>query len=211
MITNRVLARSAIVVAALVSLALAGCGTKTERYQTAIRDCPAVSVLGHTGTVTRFGSGDPNKDPYTFKSDISGLRIKCDRRRTNVGIEMSFLEVASRNNGVKQSAVEFPFFVAVLYRGKMIEKKVYTSKFDFAAGEKRKGVFESFNTTLYFSKASLSAREQERERSRRRRRDRDRNQISDEEGPRIDTQLANYQVLVGFQLSKPELQYNVFH
>jgi hypothetical protein len=201
MITMRVLARSAIVLAALASIVLAGCGTKTERYQTAIRDCPTVSVLGNTGTVTQFGPGNGD---YTFRSDISGLRIKCDRERSNVGIKISFLEVASRNEGVTQSSTEFPFFVAVLYRGKMIEKKLYTSKFDFAPGQQRKGIVESFDTTLYFNSAGPSAREQERERRRRRKSN------SEAEGPRVDQQLADYEILIGFQLTKPELEYNVF-
>jgi hypothetical protein len=202
----RVSARSAIVLAALASLALAGCaGTKTERYQTAIRDCPTVSILGDTGTMSLFGPGGRTK-PYTFRSDISGLRVRCERNRSNVEIKMSFLEVASRNEGVSQSSVEFPFFVAVLYRGKMIQKKVYSSKFDFAPDEKRKAVVESFNSTLYFNSISQSAKEQEKARRKRRRRD----QNPEAEGPRIDQQLADYQVLIGFQLSKPELEYNVF-
>jgi hypothetical protein len=207
MITMRVSARSAIVLAALASLVLAGCaGTKTERYQTAIRDCPTVSILGNTGSVTRFGSGDPAKDPYTFRSDISGLRMKCDRNRTNVVIKMSFLEVASRNDGVSQSSVQFPFFVAVLYRGKMVDKKVYNSQFDFGPDEKRKATVESFDTTLYFNAPGPSSKEQERQRRRRRRR----NENPEEEGPRVDPQLADYEVLIGFQLTKPELEYNVF-
>ena len=165
MITKRVLAGSAIALAALASLALSGCGTKTEKYQTAIRDCPTVSVLGHTGTVTKFGAGGPSD--YTFRSDISGLRVKCDRGSKKVDIDMSFLEVASRNEGVTQSSVEFPFFMAVMYRGKMIDKKIFKSKFDFADGEKRKGIVESFKTTLYFNKEGLSAKDQKRERRRR--------------------------------------------
>jgi hypothetical protein len=201
MITKRVLAGSAIALAALASLALSGCGTKTEKYQTAIRDCPTVSVLGHTGTVTKFGA-DPSQ--FTFRSDISGLRVKCDRERKKVDIDMSFLEVASRNEGVTQNTVEFPFFMAVMYRGKMIDKKIFKSKFDFADGEKRKGIVESFKTTLYFNKEGLSAKDQKRERRRRR-------QDPSFSGPQIDTQLADYEVLIGFQLTKPELEYNVFN
>ena len=202
MITKRVLAGSAIALAAVASLALLGCGTKTERYQTAIRDCPTVSVLGHTGTVTKFGAGDPSN--YTFRSDISGLRVKCDRASKKVDIDMSFLEVASRNEGVTQSSVEFPFFMAVMYRGKMIDKRIFKSQFDFADGEKRKGIVESFKTTLYFNEEGLSAKEQERQRKRQR----DNPAFS---GPKVDPQLADYEVLIGFQLTKSELEYNVFN
>jgi hypothetical protein len=200
----RVSARSALALAALASLALAGCGTKTQKYETAIRDCPTISILGNTGTVTRFGASDPSKDPYTFRSDISGLRIKCDRERTHVDIKMSFLEVASRNDGVTQSSADFPFFMAVLYRGQVIDKKVFTSTFDFGPDGKRKAVVESFNTTLHFAQATPSAREQQKLRKKRRR-----NPAMD--GPRIDPQLADYEILIGFQLSKSELEYNVFN
>ena len=204
MITTRVLASSAIALAALASLALSGCGTKTERYQTAIRDCPTVSVLGNTGTVTKFGPGGPNSGPYLFRSDISGLRVKCDRERKNVEVEMSFLEVASRNEGVTQSTVEFPFFMAVMYRGKMIDKKIFTSKFEFAGNENRKGIVETFKTKLYFKEEGLSAKEQERLRKKRR---------NDPafSGSRVDAQLADYEILIGFQLDKDELEYNVFN
>lgn len=201
----RVTAPTAVALAALSSLALSGCGTKTVKYQTAVRDCPTVSVLGHTGTAIKFPNDDPSSGPYTFRSDISGLRVKCDRNQTNVKIEMSFLEVASRNKGVTQNSVQFPFFMAVLYRGKMIDKKVFTSKFDFANGQERKGVVESFDTTLYFNDTSPSAKERER----RQRRDR-KNPLA-VEGPKIDPQLADYQVLVGFQIDKKQLEFNVFH
>lgn len=204
MMSIRVSARSALALAALASLALAGCGTKTEKYQTAIRDCPTISILGNTGTVTRFDGRDPSKDPYAFRSDISGLRIKCDRERTRVDVDLSFLEVASRNDGVTQSTVDFPFFMAVLYRGQMIDKKVYTSSFSFGPDEKRKAVVESLSTTLHFAGSSPSAKEQEKLRKKRRR-----DPAAD--GPRIDPQLADYEILIGFQLSKDELEYNVFN
>ncbi len=116
---------------------------------------------------------------------------------------MSFLEVASRNDGVTQRSVDFPFFMAVMYRGKMIDKKIFSSKFDFADGEKRKAIVESFKTTLFFNRESLSTKDQETAAQ-------TAPGGSECEARGSITQLADYEVLIGFQLSKDELEYNVF-
>lgn len=161
----------------LISLVLASCGsTKLSRGMILVSNCPAVGVIDHLNTITRFnGLGQTNTD-VVFDASITDLKTTC-REGASVSTEISFSIRAKKGVAFEGQSHVLSYYVVVLRDNHMItHKKVYTTRINFKPGSDTAGVRETLIQTFN----------------------------NFEEARRYD-----YEVLVGFEVTPEELQFNV--
>ena len=125
---NRMSLRFALV-AALATL-VAAC--TSNPLEVVISRCPAIAVLGDTGTLVQFaGEGRTNQD-VTSISTIGNLQIEC-QEGSSVESQISFRIDSSRGPAGTDSSLPLQYFVAVIKDNhQIITKEVYdvTQQFD---------------------------------------------------------------------------------
>lgn len=162
----------------LISLVLASCGgsKKLGRGLILVSNCPAVGVIEHLNTITRFnGNGKTNAD-VVFDANITNLESKCSEGGS-VSTEVSFSIRAKKGVAFEGQSHVLSYYVVVLRDNHMITyKKVYTTRINFKPGSDTAGVRETFVQRF--------------------------NDF--EEARRYD-----YEVLIGFEVTPEELEFNV--
>jgi hypothetical protein len=162
----------------LISLVLVSCGNKQQlkRGVVLVSNCPAVGVIDHLNSITRFnGKGQTNAD-VVFDANITNLEAKCSEG-SSVATEISFSIRAKKGVAFEGQSHVLSYYVVVLRDSHMItHKKVYTTRINFKPGSDTAGVREVLVQTFN----------------------------NFEEPRRYD-----YEVLVGFEVTPEELQFNV--
>lgn len=162
----------------LIALVLTSCGggKKLSRGMILVSNCPAVGVIDHLNTITRFnGQGQTNAD-VVFDASITNLEANCSEG-SSVSTEISFSIRAKKGSAFEGQSHVLSYYVVVLRDSHMItHKKVYTTRINFKPGSDTAGVRETLVQTFN----------------------------NFEEPRRYD-----YEVLVGFEVTPEELQFNV--
>jgi hypothetical protein len=161
----------------LIALVLTSCGgKKMNRGMIQVSNCPAVGVIDHLNTITRFnGQGQTNGD-VVFDATIVDLEANCSEGGV-VSTEISFSIRAKKGVAFEGQFHQLTYYVVVLRDSHMItHKKVYTTRVNFKTGSNTAGVRETLVQTFN----------------------------SFEEPRRYD-----YEILVGFEVTPEELQFNV--
>jgi len=133
----------------LISLVLSSCGgKKMSRGLIQVSNCPAVGVIDHLNTITRFnGQGLTNAD-VVFDANITNLESNCSEG-SSVSTEISFSIRAKKGVAFDGQSHVLSYYVVVLRDNHMItHKKVYTTRINFKPGSDTAGVHETLVQTF---------------------------------------------------------------
>jgi hypothetical protein len=209
--------RKALFVATAVA-ALAGCAKSGEIVVeqgvgiTALRTvCPAVGVPDFLGDVTLFSPEDARTlDALDVSAAITNVRSECNDAGDRVYSSATFDVVAQRRDTAGARAVTLPYFATVVRGGNsVVSKRLGEVTLNFADGEARAQA--SATAAAYVDRASATLPDAIRERITRRRK------VGEEEAaidpltePDVRTAVASasFELLIGFQLTDDQLEYN---
>ncbi|MBB4615297.1 hypothetical protein [Novosphingobium taihuense] len=203
----------------VAALALVGCGGKKGELVvddavgvTALRDpCPRVGIPDYTGDVTLFTSPDrTDSASIDVEAVITNLRAQCtDGEKLNSVATFDVLARRADKRGARR--VELPYFSTVVRGGNIVvAKRIGKVVIDFADGQDRASA--KGQAAAYVDKAEASLPEDIVKRITRKRRAGDEDAAVDPlSQPDVKAALAkaNFELLVGFQLTNDQLQFNV--
>ncbi len=207
--------RLAIMTAAIA--ALAGCKSSGDIVIdqsvgiTALRTvCPAVGIPDYTGDMTLFRSDARTADAIDVVGVMTNVRAQCDDSGEKVYSTATFDVMARRTDTRGSRTVEFPYFSTVVRGGSaVVAKRVGTVSVTFADGQER--AVGTGTAGAYIDRAEATLPPDIVERINRRRRAGDEDAAIDPLTlPEVRAALsrANFELLVGFQLSEAQLAYN---
>lgn len=174
--------------------------------------CPAVAIPLHTGDISLF-------DPATSRdaraldvvATISNLTTQCDDSGDDVYQLANFDVQATRRDAGPARSVTLPYFSTVVQGGNVVvAKRLGQVEVTFAEGSVRGSGRGQASAFVNRAAATLPADVQERITRRRKAGDEDAaiDPLSVPE-VRAAVQRASFELLVGFQLTDEQLQYNV--
>lgn len=201
-----------------LAAALAGCAGEGDLVInqgvgiTAVRTaCPAVGVPDYTGDITLFRTpGQPTADNIDVTAAITNVRSTCNETGERIYSEATFDVLARRTDASEARRVELPYFSTVLRGGSAVQsKRVGTVVIDFAAGQER--AQGSGAAGAFIDRGAATLPEDIRDQITRRREPGDPDAALDPlADPEVRAALdrANFELLVGFQLTQEQLTYN---
>jgi len=174
--------------------------------------CPAVAVPLHTGDITLF-------DPATSRdaaaidvvATITNLTPQCNDSGEKVYQVADFDVVATRRDAGPARQVTIPYFATVVQGGTaVVSKRLGSVTVNFADGQTR-GTGKG-QASAYVDRAAATLPADIMERITRKRKAGDQDAAVDPLSiPEVRTavQRASFELLVGFQLTQDQLEYNV--
>jgi hypothetical protein len=205
-------------IAGLAATALAGCQHQGDIVVqegvgiTALRTvCPAVGIPDYTGDVTLFTPTTARTaDAIDVTATMTNVRTTCDDSGEKVYAVASFDVLGLRRDTRGARTVQLPYFSAVVRGGDAVTaKRVGTVTLTFADGQARAQA--SGQGGAYVDKAAATLPDDIRERITRKRKSGEAEAAVDplsEPDIRAALARANFELLVGFQLSNDQLAYN---
>lgn len=205
-------------IAVTAAAALAGCNKSGEIVVeqgvgiTALRTvCPAVGIPEYTGDITTFTPpGARTADAIDVVGTMTNVRTQCDDASDRVFATATFDVLATRRDTRGARTVQLPYFVTVLRGGSsVVAKRVGTVTLNFPDGESHAQA--SGTAGSYIDRAEATLPDDIRQRiTQRRRAGQDEAAIDPLTEPEVRAALAraNFEMLVGFQLSEDQLVYN---
>lgn len=200
----------------LAALTLAGCKTDTEfdergGFKIARSACPAAAIATYTGDITLFNPpADRSVQALDVSAAIANLKTSCNDAGAQIQLATSFDVFASRATAGPARSVTFPWFATVLRGGSQLEsKQVGTITVNFAEGQLRGSAHAS--ATAMVSRAAATLPEDIIKRINRKRKAGEEDAALDpmtEPAVRDAVNNANFELLIGFQLSESQLAYN---
>ncbi len=216
---NAISTRTALLCMVGAALLVGGCARNNEIDVssgvgiTATRSlCPAVGVPTHTGDVTLF-------DPATSReaaaidvvATITNVATVCNDVEARVYVGATFAVQATRRDAGPAREVQLPYFSTIVQGGTaVVAKDTNMVTLRFAAGATRAEA--SGTAGAYVDRSALELPDDIRRRITARRRAGDQDAAVDplsEPDVRAAVTRATYELLVGFQLTQDQLQYNV--
>jgi hypothetical protein len=207
--------RALLTVPAL-ALLLAGCGggnklDETLGLQVVRSTCPAVAVAAYTGDVSLF-SPPESQDARALdvQASITNLRTTCDETGAVVHAQATFDVEARRSSRFGDREVVLPYFSTVMRAGTRIMSKQQSRVLvRFKDGETRATASATAGADIQKSLAALPPIVQERLRRKRKAGDADAS-IDPLADPKVKAAVneANFELIVGFQLTDAQLAYN---
>jgi hypothetical protein len=212
------ISRKALLAATIAAAALAGCSRAGDIVVeqgvgiTALRTaCPSVGVPYFTGDVTLFSPADARtQDALDVAASITNVRSQCNESGDKVYSAATFDVLAQRRDTRGARSVTLPYFSTVVRGGNaVIAKRIGQVTLNFADGQARAQT--SATAGAYVDRAAATLPADIRERITRRRRSGEEEAAVD---PLTDPEVraavarASFELLVGFQLSDEQLQYN---
>lgn len=205
-------------IVALAAFGLVGCKTSGDIVVeqgvgiTAVRSvCPAVGIAEHTGDVTLFSpAGATTADALDVTAVITNVRSTCNDTGAEVRTDATFEVQALRRNTQGARTVELTYFGTVLRGGDaVIAKRLRTVTLNFADGQARASAPGMAGALVNRAEATLPADIRERITREREAGDNDA-AVDPLTLPEVRAALAraNFELLVGFQLTDAQLQYN---
>ena len=201
-----------------VGLALAGCSREGELVinegvgiQAVRTACPAVGIPDYTGDITTFRApGSTTLADLDLTAAITNLRSTCDEGAERVYTQATFDVLARRADTRGARTVTLPYFSTVLRGGsQVVTKRIGQVTLQFADGQERASA--SGQAGAYVNRADASLPADIREQITRKRKAGDPDAALDplaDPAVRAAVQRATFELLVGFQLSEPQLRYN---
>ena len=207
--------RAPFLAVAASGLLLAGCakdGDFTDGGVTVTRSaCPAVAVPTQTGDITLF---DPPASTDSRAIDvvatITNVRATCADAGAEVVSNATFDVQARRSNGSGARDVVLPYFATVVQGGRIVvSKRVSRVAIHFNDGELRATGRGAASANVNRAAITLPAEVQQRITRRRKAGDADA-AIDPMADPQVREAVSrsSFELLVGFQLSQAQLQYN---
>lgn len=215
----RTAARTALTRTGLVSLAviaLAGCSRNGEIDPTggiiSVRSsCPTAAVPAYTGDVTLFNPANSrDASAIDVVASISNLRSTC-ADGTQLYTEAKFDVQARRSDATAAREVILPYFATVVRGGNsVIAKRVGQVTLRFAPGEYRASASAKAGSYVDKDVATLPPEIQQRITQKRKPGDADA-ALDPFSAPEVKAALqrTSFELLIGFNLTQDQLQYNV--
>ena len=210
-------ARFRLITMIAAATALAGCKSSGEIVidqgvgVTALRGvCPAVGIPEYTGDVTLFRGEARTADAIDVVAAMTNVVTQCDDTTDKIYSTASFEVLARRSDTRGARTVELPYFSTVLRGGSaVVSKRVGTIVLNFADGEERARASGSAAAYIDRTEATLPPEIVEQINRKRRAGDLDA-AVDPLTLPEVRTALsrANFELLVGFQLTEAQLAYN---
>lgn len=207
--------RSALIVLAMLSLAAcsrAGELDPTGGMRVARSACPAVGIPAYTGDVTLFNPPQ-SRDARAIDvvATITNLKTTCDDSGAEIVATTTFDVLARRTDARGARQVELPYFVTVVRGGNVVNsKRVSRVVLDFADGQDRASTTGQGTAVVSAEAATLP--QEVREQITRRRKAGEQDAAVDplaDPAVRQAVARASFELLIGFQLTPDQLQYNV--
>ncbi len=207
-----------IILAGLTILAVSGCArdgaldvSSGVGVSVTRTGCPAVAVPDHTGDITVFNpTSSTDASAIDVVANITNVRSTCNGEGARIYTEATFDIYGSRTNPRGSRTVTVPYFSTVLQGGTaVVAKRVKTVTLQFADGQYRAST--SAKAGSYIDAAAARLPEDVVERLTRRRKPGDPDAALDPlADPAIRAQVnrSTFELLIGFQLTSAQLQYN---
>ena len=200
----------------LAALTLAGCANDMEfdergGFKIARSACPAAAIPTYTGDITLFDPpAERRAEAIDVSANIANLRASCNESGAQIQVTANFDVQARRAAAGPARQVTLPYFATVLRAGTQIEsKQVGQVVINFADGQLRGSTTASATALVARSAATLPP--EILQRINRKRKSGDADAALDpmnEPVVREAVNKANFELLVGFQLSESQLAYN---
>jgi len=210
------MSRPALALAGLAALLLAGCtkeGDIDSSGGIAITRsaCPGVAIPVYTGDMTLFNPAQSREaSAIDVVATMTNLRSTCTEQGDDIVAAATFDVVATRTDTQGPRRLEVPYFVTVVQGGRaVVSKRISVLTVDFADGQRTAQVKGS--GTGYVNHAAAKLPDDIQERLTRKRKAGDADAALDplaDPDVRAAVQKASFELLIGFQLSGPQLQYN---
>lgn len=173
--------------------------------------CPAVAVAANTGDITLF---DPpaSRDARAIDvvATVTNVRSTCTDAGTDVSANATFEILARRTNAGAARDVVLPYYVVIVRGGdNVVAKRIGSATVRFEAGQTRGRTTATGGALIDRALATLPKEVTDQLRRKRKAEDADAS-IDPLSRPEIRTAVAKatFEVLVGFQLTGEQLQYN---
>ncbi|WP_235538780.1 hypothetical protein [Sphingomonas sp. Root710] len=200
----------------LAALTLAGCANDMEfdergGFKIARSSCPAAAIATYTGDITLFDPpAERRAEAIDVTAAITNLRASCNEGGAQVQVTASFDVQARRAVAGPARQITLPYFATVLRAGTQLEsKQVGQVVITFPEGQLRGSAQAS--ATALVSRAAATLPPEILQRINRKRKSGDADAALDpmnEPAVRDAVNKANFELLVGFQLSESQLAYN---
>ncbi|MDE2563552.1 MAG: hypothetical protein KGL48_15015 [Sphingomonadales bacterium] len=214
--------RAALVGVPLLALALTGCAKDKGELVvsggvgvTALRSpCPTVGIPDYTGDITLFTSPDrTDEGAIDVSATMTRLRSQCNDAAGDPKLYTSatFEVYGTRTDTHGARQVQLPYFVTVVRGGgAVVSKRVGTVTLNFADGQGRAAAQGQAGAFVDRAEATLPD-DIKRKLSEKRRAGEEDAAIDPLSLPEVKAALARatFEVLVGFQLDRAQLAYNV--
>lgn len=207
--------KSKAAVAAAICLSLVGCSREGELLPTGVvttyTACPPVAIAAPTGDVTLF---DPQHSRDASAIDVvatmTNVRSTCNDQGEHIVTTATFDVHAQRRSGGPARDVVLPYFAVVVQSGEnVVSKRVGRVMLRFAEGQQRASTSGTATSRVLRSAATLP--DEIRRRITRERRAGEADAAIDpmsEPEVRAAVQRASFELLLGFELTADQLQYN---
>ena len=206
---------SRLALSGLALLALAACSRSGEIDPTggivAVRSaCPTAAIPAYTGDITLFNPAQ-SRDAAAIDvvANITNLRSTCSEG-TQLYTEATFDVQARRSDASAARQVVLPYFATVVRGGtNVVAKRVGQVTLNFAAGEYRASAAAKAGSYVDRDVATLPPEIQKRITERREAGDADA-ALDPFAAPEVRAALqrTSFELLVGFNLTQDQLQYN---
>jgi len=200
----------------MAALALSGCSKDGEIDATGgisvtRSACPAIAVPAHTGDITLFDPvGSTDSRAIDVVANLTELRATCDETGSTVESRATFRVDARRSSAQGAREVVIPYFSTVVRGGRaVVSKSISRVAIRFEDGQYRASTTGSASASI--TRAAATLPEDVRERITRKRKPGDDDAAIDplsDPAVREAVQRASFELLVGFQLTEAQLQYN---
>ena len=173
--------------------------------------CPAVAIPAYTGDISLF-SPPQSQDARALDvtASITNLRTSCDQTGAIVHSKVTFDVVARRASPNGARDLVLPYYATVMRAGtKIMSKQESQVLVHFADGQYRATGAAGAGADIEKSLATLPAIAQRRIHRKRKASDADAS-IDPLADPKIKAAIneANFELLIGFQLTDDQLKYN---
>ncbi|MEH6789039.1 hypothetical protein [Parasphingorhabdus sp.] len=207
-----------VVLAAVTVLAVSGCAkdgaldvSSGVGVSVTRTGCPAVAVPSHTGDITLFSpENSTDASAIDVVANITNLRSTCNSEGARIYSEATFDVYALRTRPTGARTVTITYFSTVIQGGTaVVAKRVSTVTLQFADGAYR--ATASGKAGSYVDASAARLPEDVIDRLTRKRKPGDPDAALDPlADPEIKAAVArsSFELLVGFQLTPAQLQYN---
>jgi hypothetical protein len=205
-----------IAAAAIALSLLAGCAKDGDFDETggiAITRsaCPAVAIPAQTGDVTLFNPANSRTaSAIDVTATITNMRVSCADQGSDVVSNATFDVLARRADARGAREVVLPYFATVMRGGTtVVAKRISTVRIVFADGQTRASVQGQGGAVIERAQATLSPDIQKALTRKRKAGEADA-AMDPLARPEIKAAVAraSFELLIGFQLTSDQLQYN---
>lgn len=133
---------------AVMALSLVACASNP--LEVTVSRCPAVAIVGDTGTLTRFEGEGRTAEDVLFTASISDVNVTCSEG-DSVTSAISFYVGAQSEGRVVSDSITLPYFVAVLKdNSEVVTKRIFdvTLRFDSNGYAASQEVLSQFIPTI---------------------------------------------------------------